>query len=174
MSSMYLGDKESLEDLESRMMSPDREIYKGYRHLRVESAFIGRIYVIYKPTGLNAEKTHKAPEVVGQIKVTGFTCEARRGCEMVIEDLGTGATCNVGFIPQRLFNYDVFVAVPPFQRLRWDGRPSEGGIRRSMAFGILLKTRTRSDFYSAGATMVESPKGFRNLYPQVTLPLQYC
>lgn len=172
-SHQYLGDAESLKDLETRMMSPDREIYETFRHLRVESAFLGRIYIIYKPTGLTQHNTHRSPEVLAQIKVVDFTCTARDGGTIKLENLSTGETMSVSHIPKRLFGYDAFVASPPFQRLRWDGRLAEGAVKRSLAFGILFKTRTRSDFYSAGATMVESPKVFRQLYPDVDLPLRY-
>lgn len=157
------------------MTSPDREVYQSFRHLRVEAAFLNRVYVVYRPTGLTRDKQHKQPEILGQVKVIGFSCDAREGCLMTLEDLTTGAIQQVGFIPKRLFGYDVFVAVPPFSRIRWDARPDNGAIRRSMAFGILIKTRTKSDHYSMGAVMLESPKGFRALYPaaQYDLPLLY-
>ena len=171
--SAYLGDRESLSDLESRMTSPDREIYQGYKNLRVEGSFLDRIYVIYKPTGLTADRQHREPDILGQVRVVGFTCDARKGCEISLENMETGELQHVGFIPQRLFSYDAFVGVPPFSRLRWDGRVSDGSIRRSLAFGILFKTRTRPENYSAGATMVETPKGFRQLYPSVHLPLHH-
>lgn len=173
MSSQYLGDKESLSDLESRMPSPDRETYQSFRHLRIDSAFISRVYVIYKPTGLTKEGHHKAPEIVGQVKVVDWSCDIRKGCSMTIEDLGTGERMVVGHIPTRLFNYDIFVASPPFQRIRYDGRVVMGSVKRSLAFGILLKQRTRSDYYSAGASMIETLKGYRQLYPDYDLPFQY-
>lgn len=172
-SHQYLGDAESLKDLESRMTSPDRETYEGFKHLRVESAFLGRIYIVYKPTGLTAENTHREPEVLAQIKVVDFHSSAREGSSIKLENLDTGETMTVSHIPKRLFGYDAYVASPPFQRLRWDGRLVQGTVKRTLAFGILFKTRTRSDFYSAGATMVESPKVFRQLYPTVNLPLQF-
>lgn len=173
MSAQFLGDTESLKDLESRMMSPDREIYQSFRHMRVESAFLGRIYIIYKPTGLGEDNLHRDPDVLGQVKVTSFRCEGKYGCEIEFEDTATGEVMRVGHVPKRLFDYDVFIAVPPLARLRWDGRYYEGSVRRSLAFGILIKTRTRSDYYSAGATMAETPKGFRSLYPNFNLQLQY-
>ena len=172
-SHQYLGDAESLKDLESRMMSPDREIYEGFKHLRVEAAFLGRVYIVYKPTGLTSENTHRPPEILAQIKVIDFVSNARDGSSIKLENLSTGETMTVSHIPKKLFGYDAYVASPPYQRLRWDGRVLQGAVKRSLSFGILLKTRTRSDFYSAGATMVESPKVFRQLYPNVELPLQF-
>lgn len=172
-SHQYLGDTESLKDLESRMSSPDREVYESFRHLRVESAFLGRIYIIYKPTGLTEKNEHREPEVLGQIKVIEFEASARDGSTIRLENLQTGEVMSVSHIPKKLFGFDAYVASPPFQRLRWDGRLVQGTVRRSLAFGILIKTRTRSDFYSCGATMVESPKVFRELYPNVELALQF-
>lgn len=170
-SQTYMSESESLRDLESRMMSPDREIYQSYKNLRVDAAFLGRILIVYKPTGLTADNQHREPEVLTQIKIVGFRADLKTGCVITLEDLSSGQVLEVSHIPVRLFHYDVFVGSPPFQRLRYDGRIENGAVRRSLAFGILIKTRTRSDWYSASATMVESPKNFRALYPAVSMPL---
>jgi len=173
MSEAYLGDSESLKDLENRMDSPDRELYQSFKHMKVNSAFYGRIYVVYSPSGLNSDGTHRTPRIHGQVKITDFNCKIRTGCEIEFEDMATGETMLVRHIPRRLFNYDVFVAAPPFSRLRFDARRDGDVIRRSLAFGCLIKQRTRSDFYSSGATMADTPNDFERLYPQESLPLQY-
>lgn len=174
MAQNYLGDEASLADLESRITSPDREEYVSYKNLRVEAAFIGRLFIIYRPQGLTSDNRHKAPEILTQVKVRGFSADDKRGCEIELEDMCTGQVMTVGHIPKRLFSYSVFVASPPYQRIRWDGRPHQGTVKRSLAFGILIKQRTRSDFFSMGATMMETPSNFRALYPNVDLHLLFA
>lgn len=167
----YLSPEKSIEDLFQRMMSPDREICIDYQHLKVEQGFIDRIFVVYKPTGLTSEGQHRDPDILTQIKVTAFRANAESGAEIDIVDLTTHQVMTAGYIPKRLFDYDAFVGVPPRQRVHWDARTIRGGVSRSMTFGILMKVRTKADFYSAGSTSVETPASFRALYPAVTLSL---
>lgn len=173
MNSHYLGDEANLIDLESRINAADRIAYESFKFLRIESGFLERIFVIYKPTGLTREGLHRDPEVLGQVRVTGFAADSRSGCVMSLENMETGEAQKVGHIPTRLFNFDIFIGVPPFHRLRWDARPFKGEVKRSLAFGVLVKQRTRSDHFSAGATMLETPAKFRTFYPNYDLQLQY-
>lgn len=167
----YLSETKSLEDLFYRMMSPDREICHTYQHMKVEKGFIDRIFIVYKPTGLTTGGHHRDPDILTQIKVTGFRADAKTGAEVYLEDLTTHQVMTATYIPQRLFDYDAFIGVPPKQRLHWDAQSVRGGVARSMSFGILMKVRTKAEFYSAGVTGVETPANFRALYPEVNLVL---
>jgi hypothetical protein len=51
--------------------------------------------------------------------------------------------------------------------LQWDARSYGGAIKRSMAYALLIKTRSKSDWYSADVTMCETPKNFKRLFPGV-------
>lgn len=167
----YLSEAMSLEDLFKRMMSPDREICAAFQHMKVEQCFIDRIFVVYKPTGLNAKGLHRDPEVITQVKVTAFRANAATGTEVDLEDMVSHQVMTATYIPQRLFGYDAFVSVPPKQRLHWDAQNVRGGIKRSMGFYLLMKVRTKADFFSAGVTAVETPASFRALYPDTDLTL---
>lgn len=173
MANAYLSDDESIQDLISRIEPPqEREMFNSFKHLRWEAAFVGRIYVIYSPTGLDTERGHRAPKILGQIVVKGFKCDAQKGCQITIEDCLTGNQMVVSYVPQLCFNYGFFVSVPPYTKLRWDATPLDNGeIRRSMTFGLMFKTRSRADYYSAGAVMAETPNKFRQLYPNTQLNL---
>jgi hypothetical protein len=168
---LFLSDERSMEDLFSRMMSPDREQFATFKSLKVEAAFIDRIFILYKPMGLNAEGTHRPPEIITQIKVTDFRLSAKNGAEVDLEDLKTGEVMTIGYIPSRLFNYDIFIGVAPRQRISWDAALYQGTIRRSLSFMLLTKVRSGSGNYSHGATGIATPAGFRQLYPSVTLTL---
>jgi hypothetical protein len=167
----YLSEQASLADLFKRMMSPDREVIQEYQHMKVEQCFINRLFVVYKPTGLTADRQHRSPEILTQIRVTGFRADAETGAQIDIEDTTTHQVMTVKYVPQRLFHYDVFVSVPPKQRLHWDAQVVGGLVKRSMGFQMLVKVRTKADFYSAGATGMETPVGFRELYPEVNIKL---
>lgn len=167
----YLSEAASMEDLFRRMESPGREVCAGFQHLQMVQCFIDRLFVVYKPTGLTRENQHREPEVLTRIKVTGFRANAVTGAEIDLLDLGTNQVMTVSYIPKRLFDYDAFVSVPPKQRLHWDAQNVRGYIRRAMHFQMLVKVRTKADFYSQGVTAVETPARFRELYPEVTLQL---
>jgi hypothetical protein len=166
----YLTEDASVQDLFHRMESPDREECQSYGHMKTEQCFIDRIFVVYKPQGLKADGGHRDPVQLTQIKVTGFRVSGA-GSEIDLEDLGTNQVMTVSYIPKRLFHYDAFVSVPPKMRLNWDAQNVRGHIRRAMHFQVLVKVRSRGDFYSAGVTGVETPAKFRELYPDVTLKL---
>lgn len=169
----FLGDEESLADLESRIDPSDSLEYASHKHLRVEAAFYGRLFVLYRPTGLTKEGRHRPPEVLAQVRVINFTASSQRGCQVEFENMATGQVQTIGHVPERLFNYSVFISAAPFMRLRWDGRRFKGVVKRSLCFGLLIKQRTRADHYSAGAEMLETPGSFRSLYPSYDLQLQY-
>lgn len=166
-----LTEEHSLLDLVSRMPSPDREQYEEFRSLKVDVAFANRIFVVYRPTGLNADRTHRQPEILTQIKVHEFRATSKNGAEVDVEDLTTHQVMTLGYIPKRLFNYDLFVSVAPRQRLQWDATLFKGVVRRSLSFMLMSKVRNRADYYSAGVTCFETPAKFRELFPDATLTL---
>lgn len=170
-STLFLSDDRSLEDLFSRMMSPDREICETYKSLKVEAAFVDRIFIIYKPQGLNTDGTHRHPEMLTQVKVTDFRLSAKGGAEVDLEDLTTHAVMTAGYVPQRLFNYDIFIGVAPRQRISWDATLHQGVVRRSLSFMLLTKVRSGEQNYSHGVTGILTPANFRQLFPEVKLTL---
>lgn len=167
----FLSETKSLEDLISRMVSPDRETFQTYQSMRVEAAFLNRIFVVYRPQGLQKSGEHREPEILSQVRVADFQVNARTGAEVVLEDLTTHEVMSVGYIPKRLFGYDVFLSVAPRQRLNWDASLHNGIVRRSLSFGMMIKERSRPDFYSYGCTSIETPANFRALFPKTDLTL---
>lgn len=162
----YLSEEDNLADLNARIPGDDRDVFQNFGHLRIEPAFDRRIFVVYKPRGLTREGQHRDPEILTTLKVVSLSVDSVKGASCRIEDQTTGAQQTLSYIPHRVFDYNVFMAVPPILRLRWDARPWEKGIDRSLAYGLLIKTKNRSDYYSAGNTYVEPPNRFRNLFPQ--------
>lgn len=172
--SEFLGDEESMDQLVSKMHDEaDREKYLKYGHRRLESGFDGRLLIIYSPQGLHASGRHRDPEIFTTVKVLGFEADSREGCRVRVEDLQTGDTQTIDYIPARLFGYDVFVSVPPFMRLRWDAKKKPPH-DRSMSYALLIKTKNRSDFHSAKNTYVDTPNALRKLYPDLDLQLRFA
>lgn len=168
MSKDFFTDEQNLAELVSRMPEEDRQRFNNYGHFRVEAVFINRIFIVYRPTGLNAVGQHREPEILTTVKVVDFGVEVRDGCYAVIQDQQTGQELTVTHVPKKLFGYPIYISIPPRVTLRWDCRTVNGRPWRSLSFAMLIKTKNKSDFYSKGNTYVETPNEFKRLYPAVT------
>lgn len=162
----YLSQEESLSDLIDRIPGRDRDVYRDFRSLRVEAAFDDRVFILFKPCGLDERNQHRHPEILTTVRVLRFWCNSEDAC-VEVQDDNTGEVLQIGYVPVRLFGYDVFVSVPPRCQLRWDARYVEGQVRRSLSYPLLIKTKNLSTYYSAGVTYAETPNSFRALFPKV-------
>lgn len=169
----YLNEAESLADLVSRMNEDDKPTYNDFGHTRIEAVFDNRIFVLYKPQGLDG-KIHKDPVVLTTIKVLNYVSSSEEGSSVEIEDVMTGQRQIITHIPARVFDYDLFMSLPPVLRLRWDARASDDGkLVRSMSYAVLIKSKNRSDWFSHGVTYAETPNRFREMFPGFDLQLTH-
>lgn len=169
----YMGDDESMADLASRVKEEDKATFDSFGHTRIEAVFDNRLLVVYKPQGLDG-KIHKSPEILTTIKVRNYECSSEDGSSIEIEDLTTGERQVINHIPARVFDYDLFMSVPPALRLRWDLRVGDDGqTARSLSYAVLIKSKNRSDWYSFGVTYAETPNRFRELYPHINFRLTH-
>lgn len=164
----FLGDAENLAELVSHMAEEDQHRFNNYGHFRIEAAFVDRVFIVYKPTGLLPNKRHREPEILTTVKVTDFGVEVRDGCYAVLTDAEHGREMTLSHVPKRLFGYPIYVSIPPRVTLRWDCRIVNNRPWRSLSFALLVKTKNRADFYSKGNTYMETPNEFAKLYPSVT------
>lgn len=172
-SPVFLSEQRSLEDLFFRMESPDREECESFKSLKSEVAFVGRVFLVYRPTGLNTNGTHRNPEILTRIKVLDFRASAKKGAEVDLEDLTTHEIMTVTYIPRRLFDYDVFVGVAHRQRLNWEGTLYQGQVTRKLSFMLIMKVRSPAENFSHSVTGIETPVKFRELFPDVNFTLNH-
>jgi hypothetical protein len=169
----YLNEAESAAELLSHMREEDKQAFNDFGHTRIEAVFNNRLFVVYKPQGLDG-KEHKAPEVLTTIKVLNYEGTSEDGSSVEVEDLRTGERQIITHVPARVFDYDLFMSVPSALRLRWDVRVSETGkMLRSLSYALLVKAKNRSDWYSFGVTYAETPNRFRELFPKCDPKLYY-
>lgn len=157
-------------ELAGSIPGQDRQRFQEFKALAIQAAFDDRVFIVYKPQGLNSNGTHRPPLLIAKLRCLGFACTSRNGANVQIENMETGEIASVGYIPSRPFDLDVFMSVPHNLKLKWNLQVSRnGGFNRSMSYALLIKTRSKSDWYSAGATMCETPNKFRELYPSLTI-----
>lgn len=167
MAAEFFTDDQNLAELVSHMPEEDQRRFNNYGHFRVEAVFIDRLLIVYKPTGLNAAGRHRDPDVLTTIKVKDFGVDPRNGCYAVLEDQKYTAEITITHVPKKLFNYPIYVSIPPRLLLKWDARTVNGRLWRSLSFALLVKTKNKSDFYSHGNVYAETPNVFRRLFPNV-------
>lgn len=167
MTTIFLEEDENFLDLASRVARSDLEDYESFKSLKKESAFDGRIFVVYKPRGLDARNRHRDPEILTTLRVLDFRAMSDHGAIVRIEDTTTGAVTELGYVPKRVFDYDLFMSVPPRMRLHWDARVVDGVMKRSMSYILLIKTKNRSDWFSAGVTYCETQRKINDLFPDL-------
>lgn len=161
--------RENLADLVTHMPEEDQHRFHKYGHMRIESAFIDRQFIVYKPQGLTKGGQHNPPEILNVIRIVDFSVDARNGCQVVLKEEQTQQELAVGHVPRRVYGFPIYMCVPARVEVRWDGRRLENGrVWRSLSFAVLLKTKNKSDFYSPGNTYIETPNRLRELYPEVT------
>lgn len=167
MSTRYLDDDENMADLVEQMPPADQQKYLNYGHRRVEAVFVDRVFIVYKPTGLNAAKQHREPEILTTLRVTDFMADSVNGASSKLFDDKNAREMRVVAVPKKLFDFPIYISVPPRLQLRWDARRVGERIWRSMSFAFLIKTKNKADFYSMGNTYIETPNRFAELYPSV-------
>ena len=164
----FFSDEDNMADLVSQMPEEDRARYGNYGHHRIEPAFVDRVFIVYQPSGLNAAKQHIDPKIVTTIRVLEFSADYQSGASVRVRDEKFGDEQLITHIPRRLFNYQIFMSVPPRLSLRWDAHESGGTLYRSLSFVLLIKTRNKATFYSKNNFYIETPNKFKELYPAVT------
>jgi hypothetical protein len=164
----FFNDEQNMAELVSHMPEEDRRRYTNFGHRKIEPAFVNRVFIVYKPTGLTASGEHKQPEILNLVKVADFFVDPREGAHVVFRDQNTQQELTISHVPRRVYEYPIYVSVPTELKLRWDARTVNNRVWRSMSFAVLVKTKNRSDFYSKGNVYFETPNSFKRLYPSVT------
>ena len=172
--SSYLTEEENQASLVQQIDLRDQAAFADMKASRIEAAFTGRLLILYKPVGLNADKTHRDPQIISALSFSDFFTDDREGADVVVKCLKNKESMTIGHIPTRMFDYDIFLQIPPVYRLRWDARRGGDGVEvRSLVYPLSVFTRNRSSYYSAGVTYVETPNRFRELFPGVKPNLSF-
>lgn len=156
----------SLEELVKHMPEAEQEEWKQFKHLRVEPAFQDRVFIVW-----NAAAKGEPPKIVTTVRVVSFVAKDDIGSVIRLLNDVTGKEMEVTYVPKKLFDYPIFVAIPPAFTLRWDVRYHAGLALRSLSYLMFLKTKSRPDFFSKGVFYADTPNKLSELYPKLDLKL---
>lgn len=143
-SDSFLSDSEVEATLASYMIPADQGPYNAYGHRWVESAFIGRTFVIYR-----AGRNKQDAERLATIDVEDINLDTEGVC-LTLKNRGSTDRIEVRHVPTRLFRYAVFVQVPPKTVLKWNAQRGDNGrpARWLLSVGLLIKTRNNAEFHN--------------------------
>ena len=130
----------------------DFSLYNRAQHVRVETGFAGRQFIVYQMEG-------RQPKELDRIVVNDFTCTDTDGSTAELSSLKTSRTMVLGYTPAKLFDYPAFACLPLHGKIRWSAPESdiEGG---SLGFPIVIRTMSRLHLRERGVTYVETGVSF--------------
>ncbi len=168
----FLTDADNAAALAADIQKDDRADFDSFGHNRLESAFVDRVFIVYECQGrAGAKDIQRPPKILTVVRVTGFNANYATGCEIKLLDEANNRSMTVGHVPTRLFDYPIFVAVPPRLTIKWDAQFMGDKLVRSLLFVMFVKCRNKAEFFSKGNTYMETPNRLRDLYSHLELDL---
>src|SRR5687768_18617202 len=94
--SKYLGDDENKANLFAEMPPEERAEWDSYSHLRVDTAFQDRVFVIFQPSGRGNNKIQRPPKTMTTVRVLSFVARDETGATVKLLNESTNETMEVG------------------------------------------------------------------------------
>lgn len=126
----------------------EMELYNRTRHVRVETGYRDRNFVVYQMRGGKRN-------VLDHISVLDFRCDDEIGASIEIKSNENQDTLVVGYIPIRLFGFDAFVHLPLHGRLSWSTTPDKV-LEGKLGFPVCIRTLSRRGLREEGITYCET------------------
>lgn len=137
-----------------------KTLHARLRHVRQETGFVGRQFVVYEATSASS------PKVLTTLTVTDYRVDPDFGAQAWLQ-ASDGTKIEVDYRPARLLNYPVLIYLPLHSKVRWDlreGEPIDGG---SLAFPLVLRTQSRFSLRERGVVYVETSLSFEREFGTV-------
>jgi hypothetical protein len=155
----YLDDNQSLKALVEVMPETEKEEYRNFGSLALESVFPNRRMVVYTLRG--GEPTDIRMVLFGDLHMDRI-----KGPTTTITD-ETG-DIEVGPVPTRYRNMDLFFHVPQKFEFKWKGKQvASGGVQFAPHYAILVKTRSREIHQVEGHTYCVTLNKFWERFPHL-------
>lgn len=150
--SSFLSPEEFFEVLVKDMPKESVEAYDSIRHTRVEPAYKGKRFAVYK---MQDDK----PIILGHVKVKDFVCNDEDGGSTVLVWEKTGEEVEVGYVPTQLFGFNLFVHLPLDIKVRWTTRRGKA-LSPLLSFLMVVRSCSRRSLREPNVVYFESMKTF--------------
>lgn len=125
-----------------------KNTYNKCRSLRIESAFRGRHFIVYKVRG-------KDPVELDRLTFLDFTCNDLLGARATLESAETGKHLTIGYTPCQVFDFPLFMFIPLHAKVRWATTPDSVGLG-SLAFPLAVRTQSNRGMRELGVIHCET------------------
>lgn len=154
----FLTDDQTMDALVELMPERDRVTYLNYRWRFLESAFPGRVLVVYTirggvPADIEVVKFGEFAVGVKETPTARLTYRSR--------------TQTITPVPSRLADRDVFISIPQNFKLAWAGKEVKGELEFRAHYAVLVKTKGREAHEAEGHTYCLALKRFMTMYPHL-------
>jgi hypothetical protein len=156
----FLDDRESLQAIVDSIPDPvERQAYKDFKGLSLESGFPNRKFVIY--TLRNGVPTNIELLTLGEFSMDPYT-----GPEIQVHS--GSYEMSVKLTPARFRGRDLFLHVPQSFELRWRGkRQRTDEVHFVPHYAVLIKSRSKPHLHIDGDTYCVRLNQFREMYPDL-------
>lgn len=148
----FLPVQEHYDALVSRLDPSTLASYNATRHARTETAFDGRQFIIYRMGGNEPRELTRV--LVEDLEISDAGLTSKLSCMRTQREL------IVGYSPVQLWGYPVFVCLPLHAKVRFGATEDGVGKRGSLAWPMVIRTRSRRGLREPGITYCETGPSF--------------
>lgn len=130
---------------------PTKALYEKCKHVRIETAYQGRQFIIYT-------MGDKGPVELERIKVVDFMCDNQDGATSEIASTRHGKL-TLDYLPHKLFDFPILMWLPLHTKTRWSA-PASDPFNGSLGFPVAIRTRSRFNLREEGITYCETGPAF--------------
>lgn len=145
-----LTDPELFAQLTAHLSAANLAAFNQTRHARVETASPGKEFVVY-------QMQSRQPKILAQLSIVDLSIDDE-GASTEIIDLGTRERLVIGYGPQRLFEFPLFMSLPLSLTLRWRVSADDGA--GFLAWPIYMRTQSRRHLREVGVVYCETLRAF--------------
>lgn len=144
----FMPVEEHFNELVNTLDEGDRNLYDACTHVRVETGYLGRHFVVYTIRG-------RDPVERDRLIVQDFSANETEGASSEVESVELGEKMVLTYTPQRVFDYPFFMFMPLHGKIRWGAAPGQSAFG-SLGFPIIIRTQSRRHLREAGVTYCET------------------
>lgn len=160
-SSEFLNTIPHFDLLVGKLPAADQRAYNLCRHTRVETAFSGRQFVLYR-----CERGE--PKILDVVTVEDFEVSPSVGATAFMLSEATNSEIEVGYTPVNVGS-GVFIFLPLHAKIRWDIRNPTELDSGSLGFPLVIKVQSRNHLREPGVTFFETTVSFYKEFGQRSL-----
>lgn len=148
----------------AKLRGKDLEAWQTFGHTQRHVCFLNRKMVAYESQGVTTNKHMKEPKILAVATVTSIRADIYNGIFVTLEDSkGNFLPCEIGPVPTRLFNLDLFMWVSHNCDLKFNLREVSGThFTSEVTFAMVSKMRSAHKWNNKGNVYLSDLNKFKS------------